>query len=923
MHLAARPFVGRDSDVRRFHCAVDAGVRLVVVEGEAGIGKTRMLDEAVPGLSSTPVIMRGTADRDDPRPLGPLAEALDRHVAAWTALPDGLRRHRDVIGSLFGRARVGGWTDREFGSAELCDGVVATVAQILTRTRGLLVLDDLHWSDADLFAAVRRIVCSELPCSVVITRRNDDDASAFSDLLDNVTRRVTVERLDLGPLGVEDVRRLLHASIGVAATAMADDVHDRTGGHPLLLHQLIDTGQLGGEPSISALPSTIAESVRRRLARLDESTRSVLHAAAVLGPSNTFDELSAFTDLAESRQVAALRKLCDAQLLVESTPDCFTFVHALTREVVESALLSRECVALHRRALEVAPDDTPPVKILRHAILAGDAAQTLEAARKGATVAVAGGRPAMAERMATAGLQVDSGDVSLNSVVARAAWQLGRPDQAREAAEQTLLLAPEIDVALRADMHRLLARLARDAGDFAVHRVHVDAVKGLLKSARVDDRLRMLDVLAEVTMLSSDDDATVWGEQASAAFEEVGVVPATVLVNLGAALTDVPGRREEGRAMLRRVVELGESAGDSVLQSRALNNLLCEVVYTHDDDALALVDRLESIIFGGGLGAQFGEQIALFRGLLAEREGNQQGALDALGWLGPGEPASSGCLAIFAAGIEAGRGHDASARQRLASIRARMGGRVGHAQSAWMRTVDASLRLRRGEGDAVRIVEELMHPDARLTRYMLDHLDQLGQALLALAHTSKNAADAAVAEWRDWAAGDPDGMSIYHHLCAVAAEHAADHANARDGYLRSLEGLPRRAATVVADAHRGIARCWNELGDRSEARRWATSAVTAVGAWPGPDLDESVQLLRSLGGRPPRSGRDVLLSDREREVAVQVSRGLTNIEIGAVLYISPRTVSVHVGHILDKLGAVKRAEIAAYTVRQHLAADGA
>ena len=919
MHLAARPFVGRDSDLRRFHRAVDAGVRLVVVEGEAGIGKTRMLDEGVARLLTSPLVMRGTAVRDDPRPLGPVAEALDRHVAAWTALPDGLRRHRDVIGSLFGRAPVGGWTDRELGQVELCDGVVATVEQILSLNRGLLVLDDVHWGDGDLFAAVRRIVCSELPCSVVITRRNDDESSAFFDLLDDVTRRVTVERLGLGPLGVEDVRRLLHASIGMAATAMADDVHDRTGGHPLLLHQLIDTGQLGGEPSASALPSTIAESVRRRLVRLDERSRFVLHAAGVLGPSNTFDELSAFTDLGESRLVAALRNLCDERLLVESAPDCFTFVHALTREVVESTLLSRECRALHRRALDVLPDDTAPVKILRHAILAEDATRTLEAARNGATVAVAGGRPAMAERMATAGLQVDAGDVSLNWVVARAAWQLGRHDQARDAAERTLLLASETDVALRAELHRLLARLARDAGDFEVHRANVDALKGLLDTAGIDDRLQILDVLAEVTMLTSDDDAISWAEQAHAAFEKVGVVPATVLVNLGAALTDVPGRREEGRVMLRLAVELGEAAGDSVVQSRALNNLLCEAVYLHDEDAHALVDRLESIIFGGGLGAQFGEQIALFRGLLAEREGDQQAVLDALGWFGPGELTGSGCLAIFAAGIETGRGLDASARQRLASIYVRMGGRVGHTQGAWMRTIDATLRLHRGDADAVRIVEELMRPDARLTRYMLDHLDQLGQALLTLARTSPNAADAAVSEWREWAAVDPDGASIYQHLCAVAAEQAADFATARDGYLRSLDGLPRRAATVVADAHRGIARCWNALGDRSEARHWASSAVTMVGAWPGPDLNESVQLLRSLGGRPPRSGRDPRLSDREREVAVQVSRGLTNVEIGAALHISPRTVGVHIGHILDKLGAVKRAEIAAYAVRQELA----
>jgi DNA-binding CsgD family transcriptional regulator len=920
MHLAARPFVGRDSDVRRLRRAVEAEVRLVVVEGEAGIGKTRMLDEGVARLTSSPVLMRGTADRDDPRPLGPVAEALDRHVAAWTALPDGLRRHRDVIASMFSRAPVGARTDRELGQAELYDGVVATLAQILSSKRGLLVLDDVHWGDADLLGAVRRVVCSDLPCSVVITRRNDnDDESGFVDLLDEVTRRVTVERLDLGPLRVDDVRRLLQTSIGLAATAMADDVHDRTGGHPLLLHQLIDTGQLGGEPSISALPSTIRESVRRRLVRLDDESRSVLHGAAVLGPSNTFDELSTFTDLDEGRLLSALRRLCDERLLLESAPDHFTFVHALTREVVEGTLLSRERRALHRRALDVLPDYSAPVKILRHATEAHDAARTLEAARNGATVAVSGGRPAMAERMATVGLQVDPDDVSLNWVVARASWQLGRHDQARRAAERTLSLAAETDVPLRGQLHRLLARLARDGGDFAVHSANVDALKALLEGADPHERLHLLDALAEATMLTSDDDAICFAERAYEAFEKGGAVPATALVNLGAALTDVPGRREEGRDMLRRAVELSETAGDSVVQTRALNNLLCEVVYTHDEDAHALVDQLESIIFGGGLGAQFGEQVALFRGLLAEREGDQQAVLDALGWLGPGEPTGSGCLAIFAAGIEAGRGLELPARQRLASINKQMGGRVGHTQGAWMRTVEFRLRLVGGEVDAVRLVEELMHPEIRLTRYMLDHLDQLGQALLVLARASRGAADVAVATWREWAGGDPDGTAIQYHLCAVAAEHAGDFETAREGYVSALDGLPRRAATVVADAQRGIARCWNALDDRAEARRWATSAVTSVAAWPGPDLDESVQLLRALGGRPPKSRRDAVLSDREREVAIHVSRGLTNVEIGNALHISARTVAVHVSHILDKLGAFKRSEIAAYAARQQLA----
>ena len=62
-----------------------------------------------------------------------------------------------------------------------------------------------------------------------------------------------------------------------------------------------------------------------------------------------------------------------------------------------------------------------------------------------------------------------------------------------------------------------------------------------------------------------------------------------------------------------------------------------------------------------------------------------------------------------------------------------------------------------------------------------------------------------------------------------------------------------------------------------------------------------------------------MLTDREREVAVLVSRGLTNIEIGRALNVSPRTVRVHVRHMLVKLGAAKRAEIAAYAVRESLA----
>jgi len=202
---------------------------------------------------------------------------------------------------------------------------------------------------------------------------------------------------------------------------------------------------------------------------------------------------------------------------------------------------------------------------------------------------------------------------------------------------------------------------------------------------------------------------------------------------------------------------------------------------------------------------------------------------------------------------------------------------------------------------------------------MLDYLDHAGAAFLTVARSSSDAARVALSRWRELTAADPDANSIEQHLAAVVAECNGDFELARDAYMHSQLGLHRRAATVNADAERGIARCWLALGDRVEARRWATAAVHRLRAWPGPDLDESVRLLRSVGGRPPRASRESLLSDRELEVAVLVSKGMTNVDIGTALYISPRTVSVHVGHILDKLGAASRAEIAAYAVRQKIA----
>jgi DNA-binding CsgD family transcriptional regulator len=220
--------------------------------------------------------------------------------------------------------------------------------------------------------------------------------------------------------------------------------------------------------------------------------------------------------------------------------------------------------------------------------------------------------------------------------------------------------------------------------------------------------------------------------------------------------------------------------------------------------------------------------------------------------------------------------------------------------------------------DAHGVLQRLFDTHIVVARYMLDHLDQVGRSCVTVARTAPHAAPEALDRFMGWVGDDPDGVGIAAHLAAIVSEHRDEHAAAIDGYLRSLVGPPLGPATVAADAMRGLARCAEMCGDRAGARRWAAGAVATLAGWPGPALDESVRLLRQLGGRPPRSGASAVLTDRELEVALLVSRGLTNVQIGRQLIISSRTVGVHVRHILDKIGAANRAEIAAYVVRAQL-----
>ena len=458
------------------------------------------------------VVLRGSADSDDVRPLGRWPVHWSGPCHLGTSCPirfGGIATSSTCCSGVVHSAR---WSRHQ--PAELLDGVVAILRELLARQAGVLVLEDVHRADPDGLIAIERIVRSGLRCTVVMTVRTDHELDDMViDVIADAERHTRVERIALGPLSVFDVQQLLRSSVGIGATNVAADLHDRTGGHPLLLHQLLDTGAIGRSLDVALLPSSMGESVRRRVVRLDPATRSVLHAAAVIGSTCAFDTLLAVAQLDEKALIAALRRLCDERLLVELTPDVFSFVHALTRDVVVAGLLSRERRALHRRTLDALDDAAPPAVLLTHALGADDRARTLAAARAGASNALATGRVAMAHTMAAAGLAIAGDDLGLLMVQAKSSWQLRHVAEATTAARRVIELVGDDDPGRATECHRLLARIAWEAADPSVVRANVDGLLRQLDCANARERVGVLDALAEVTMLAADDRAVAWAEQ--------------------------------------------------------------------------------------------------------------------------------------------------------------------------------------------------------------------------------------------------------------------------------------------------------------------------------------------------------------------------------------------------------------------------
>ena len=215
----------------------------------------------------------------------------------------------------------------------------------------------------------------------------------------------------------------------------------------------------------------------------------MLNDAAILGPVVRFDDLMKVGRRSDDLLTHALRQLCDRRLLVESDSDVFTFVHALTRQVVESTMLDRERRGTHRRVLDNLADDVAPARVLHHAIGAGDDDRACQAASAGAPLALAAGQPTRARDMALLATRWKADDSasgpSWPSPAGSCAIATRRVERLSERSHSTAG-----DVIMTARLRWLLARLALEALDTGRFRANLLELEALERVARGVDGLR-------------------------------------------------------------------------------------------------------------------------------------------------------------------------------------------------------------------------------------------------------------------------------------------------------------------------------------------------------------------------------------------------------------------------------------------------
>ena len=372
-------FVGRAAEAAVLHRAWDgapAGRReLVVLAGEAGIGKTRLAAElAGHAHGEGAVVLYGRFDDEAPAPYQPFVQMLRGWAggASLAPLAAQLGPRAAELGALLpelgdpAAGDDGTLRGKAFDSQRLrlFDAMAALLVEIAGDAPLLVVLDDLHWADRPTLQLLGHLVRAPAPerALFLATARAEEGSEALAALLGALRREGVLERVDLSGLDALETGALV-AALGArpSTPTFVAELHGETDGNPFFIeevvHHLADAaGYLGGAVALheAGVPEGVREVTGRRLARLGEPARGMLATAAVIGREFDFDVLEEVGPLRGDDLVAALEEAVAARVLREDADRVgrYSFSHALMRATLYDGLSALRRARLHGRVGE-------------------------------------------------------------------------------------------------------------------------------------------------------------------------------------------------------------------------------------------------------------------------------------------------------------------------------------------------------------------------------------------------------------------------------------------------------------------------------------------------------------------------------------------------------------------------------------------
>jgi tetratricopeptide (TPR) repeat protein len=387
----ALPLVGRVEELRLLeqHLAGD-GPPLLLLAGEPGIGKTRLLQEAEGRAVQVgwTVLGGGCSRGGGQEPFAPLLEAVERHIQAQTllSLRTALRDCAWLVRLLPELAEgpiepLPAWTLSPDQERRLTFGAVRRyLANVAGPAGTMLLLDDLQWAGADALALLDALVRSAptQPLRLVGVYRDTEMQSAdpLASWLADLAQAALVRQHTVGSLGAEaaDLLDLLLEGVQAERPVDREQVLQRAAGVPFFLHSFAQALRQGGAVSV---PWDLAQGVRQRVAALAEQAQKVVCHAAVVGRVAERSVLLAMAGQSRAAVPDAIESACRARLLEEAGPAAYRFTHDVVWEVVEGDLGAARRAALHQRVGEALETLTgiPPVEALAYHYARSDAAE--------------------------------------------------------------------------------------------------------------------------------------------------------------------------------------------------------------------------------------------------------------------------------------------------------------------------------------------------------------------------------------------------------------------------------------------------------------------------------------------------------------------------------------------------------------------